>query len=139
MVETAVYKHIVTFFQTASTVHVGYYRKARENQKEVDVVINFPKEKILCEVKYRNDASIAATDAIVSLTKEDGSKKGNIGICGHEEYYRLRYQPTRYSCADSPHPRSGIHISDRDGGSKRTNGKILNTKGQPLCRVNIPM
>jgi len=74
MVETAIYKHIVTFFQTAPAVHVGYYRKARENQKEVDVVINLPKEKILCEVKYKNDASISATDAIVALTKEDDSK-----------------------------------------------------------------
>ena len=74
MVETTVYKQIVSFFQTASAVHVGYYRKARENQKEVDVVISLPKEKILCEVKYRNDSSIPATDAIVALTKEEGTK-----------------------------------------------------------------
>ncbi|MCL2337565.1 MAG: ATP-binding protein [Firmicutes bacterium] len=73
MVETTVYKHIVTFFQAVSTVHVGYYRKARENQKEVDVVISLPKEKILCEVKYRNDSSISAADAIVTLTKETGT------------------------------------------------------------------
>jgi len=73
MAETAVYKHIVTFFQAVSTVHVGYYRKARENQKEVDVVIGLPKEKILCEVKYRNDSSISATDAIVALSKEAGT------------------------------------------------------------------
>jgi predicted AAA+ superfamily ATPase len=73
MVETAVYKHIVTFFHNLSSVRVGYYRKARENQKEVDVVISLPKEKILCEVKYRNDASIPATDAIVALTKEEGA------------------------------------------------------------------
>jgi predicted AAA+ superfamily ATPase len=74
MVETAVYKHIAAFFQTTSTVRVGYYRKARENQKEVDVVISLPKENILCEVKYRNDSSIPASDAIVALTKEAGTK-----------------------------------------------------------------
>ena len=74
MVETTVYKHIITFFQTASAVRVGYYRKARENQKEVDVVINLPTEKILCEVKYRNDPSIPSTDAIVALLKEPGTK-----------------------------------------------------------------
>jgi predicted AAA+ superfamily ATPase len=74
MVETAVYKHIITFFHNVSSAHVGYYRKARENQKEVDVVISLPKEKILCEVKYRNDAAIPATDAIVALTKEEGAK-----------------------------------------------------------------
>jgi len=73
MVETAVYKHIATFFQTVATVSVGYYRRARENQKEVDVVINLPKEKILCEVKYRNNSSVSANDAIVALTKEAGT------------------------------------------------------------------
>ena len=74
LVETAVYKHIFTLFQSVSAANVGYYRKARENQKVVDVVINLPKEKILCEVKYRNDSSIRATDAIVALTKEEGTK-----------------------------------------------------------------
>ena len=38
------------------------------------MVISLPKEKILCEVKYRNVSSILATDAIVALTKEEGSK-----------------------------------------------------------------
>ena len=74
MVETAVYKHIASYFQTASSGRVGYYRKARENQKEVDVVIDLPREKILCEVKYRNDSYIPNTDAIVALTKEAGAK-----------------------------------------------------------------
>ena len=35
---------------------------------------SLPNEKMLCEVKYRNDSSIPATDAIVSLTKEAGTK-----------------------------------------------------------------
>jgi len=74
MVETAVYKHIVSFYQNAAPVRVGYYRMAKDNQKEVDVVIELPKEQILCEVKYRNDASIPATDAIVALSKEEGTK-----------------------------------------------------------------
>ena len=73
MVETTVYKHIIAFYQNATSVQVGYYRKARENQKEVDVVISLPKEKILCEVKYRNDASIPVTDAIVALLNEEGT------------------------------------------------------------------
>ena len=33
MVETAVYKHIVTFFQTVSTVHIGYYRTKEAGTK----------------------------------------------------------------------------------------------------------
>jgi len=53
---------------------IGYYRNATMNQKEVDVVIELPKEQILCEVKYRNDAAVPGTDAIVTLSKEEGTK-----------------------------------------------------------------
>lgn len=42
----------------------------KENQKEVDVVIELPREKILCDVKYRNDSSIPSLDAIVTLTSD---------------------------------------------------------------------
>lgn len=73
MVETAVYKHIVTFFE-GTTAQLGYFRKAKDNQKEVDVVIELPREKILCEVKYRNNSHIAATDAIVELCKDEKAK-----------------------------------------------------------------
>ncbi|MCL2160217.1 MAG: DUF4143 domain-containing protein, partial [Oscillospiraceae bacterium] len=51
--------------------HIGYYRKAKENQKEVDIVIELPREKILCEVKYKNDSSVPASDAIIALSKEE--------------------------------------------------------------------
>ena len=44
MVETTVYKHIVSFYQN-STAQIGYFRKAKNNQKEVDVVIELPREK----------------------------------------------------------------------------------------------
>ena len=50
LVETAVYKHMVSFYQ-GSTVQLGYFRKARDNQKEVDVVVKLPQEEILCEGK----------------------------------------------------------------------------------------
>ena len=71
MVETTVYKHIVSFYQSAPSVHTGYYRKAKDNQKEVDIVIELPREKILCEVKYRNNASVSASDAIIALSREE--------------------------------------------------------------------
>jgi len=77
MVETTVYKHIVSFYQSAPTVRIGYYRKAKENQKEVDVVIELPKDKILCEVKYRNNTAISASDAIIALSKEEDTKVVN--------------------------------------------------------------
>jgi len=73
MTETTVYKHIKSFYQNAPSVQVGYYRKAKENQKEVDVVIELPREKILCEVKYRNNSSVSASDAIIALSKEEGT------------------------------------------------------------------
>ena len=76
MVETTVYKHIVSFYQ-GSTAQLGYFRKAKDNQKEVDVVVELPREKILCEVKYRNNSHISAADAIVELCKDEKSKVTN--------------------------------------------------------------
>jgi predicted AAA+ superfamily ATPase len=73
-VETAVYKHIVSYYQYAPSVHVGYYRRAKEKQKEVDVVVSLPRSNILFEVKYRNNAQLTASDAIVSLSQEKGTK-----------------------------------------------------------------
>lgn len=73
MVETTIYKHIVSFYQ-GSTVQLGYFRKAKDNQKEVDVVVELPREKILCEVKYRNNSHIPASDAIVELCKNSDTK-----------------------------------------------------------------
>jgi predicted AAA+ superfamily ATPase len=71
MIETAVYKHIVSFYRSASSASVGYYRKAKDNQKEVDIVIDLPKEKILCEIKYRNDTTTPENAAIVALSREE--------------------------------------------------------------------
>jgi predicted AAA+ superfamily ATPase len=72
VVETAVYKHVLSYWQGRSAT-VGYYRKVKENQKEVDIVISLPGEKILCEVKYRNDPAVSKSDAIVELSKEAGA------------------------------------------------------------------
>ncbi|MBD5393032.1 MAG: DUF4143 domain-containing protein [Lachnospiraceae bacterium] len=76
MVETAVYKQIVSFYQ-GSTVQLGYFRKAKDNQKEVVVVVELPRQKILCEVKYRNNSHISATDAIVELCQDERTKVTN--------------------------------------------------------------
>ena len=73
MVETTVYKHMVSFYQ-GSPASLGYFRKAKDNQKEVDVVVELPRQKILCEVKYRNNSHIAAADAITELCQDEKSK-----------------------------------------------------------------
>ena len=73
MVETTVFKHLSSFYQ-GSTANLGYYRKLKENQKEVDVVIELPRGKILCEVKYRNNSHVPENDAIVELCREEKTK-----------------------------------------------------------------
>ncbi len=73
MVESTVYKHITSFYQ-GYTAHIGYFRKSKDNQKEVDVVIELPREKILCEVKYRNNSHIPKSDAIVELCNDKNAK-----------------------------------------------------------------
>ena len=69
LIETTVYKHLVSFYQ-GTGAQLGYYRKAKENQKEVDAVIELPQQKILCEVKYKNNSHIPQTDGIVDLCND---------------------------------------------------------------------
>jgi len=64
MVETAVYKHLASFYYREK-IKVGYFRKASGNNKEIDVVVEFPHGKIFVEVKYRESADITPKDAIV--------------------------------------------------------------------------
>lgn len=68
IVETAVYKHIHNFYYQKSAF-VGYYRASKSgNEKEVDVVVELAnKDKILIEVKYREQAPISDNDAICAL------------------------------------------------------------------------
>lgn len=69
VVETAVYKHVTAFYYKFAT-SVGYFRGGKKN-KEIDVVVDYPKIKnILIEVKYREGAPIADDDAIVEFCDE---------------------------------------------------------------------
>lgn len=69
VVETAVYKHVAAFYYQFAT-SVGYFRGGRKN-KEVDIVVDYPNIKnILVEVKYRENATIADSDAIVELCEK---------------------------------------------------------------------
>lgn len=67
MVETSVYKHLAAFYYREHTT-VGYFRKGG-NDKEIDIVVEFPAGKILTEVKYRENAEIKANDAIVEMAR----------------------------------------------------------------------
>ena len=82
MVETTVYKHMVSFYQ-GSTASPRLFQKGKDNQKEVDVVVELPRQKILCEVKYRINSHIAATDAIVELC-QDGKNPKSLTLFNHK-------------------------------------------------------
>lgn len=67
--ETAVYKHIKSFYYDSSTT-IGYYRGGKKNT-EIDIVVQSERfQPIMIEVKYRDQAKIAETDAIVELANE---------------------------------------------------------------------
>lgn len=70
MVETAIYKHIASFYYQ-TTSQVGYYRSSKGNQKEIDVVVQLPRGRILCEIKYRENSQITERDAIIEMARLD--------------------------------------------------------------------
>lgn len=71
MAETAVYKHFHNAY--GSRAKVGYLRLGGK-KKEVDVAVDFfpHNRRILCEVKYRNDAELPSGDALPTLCREGG-------------------------------------------------------------------
>ena len=69
VVETAVYKHVASFYYQMAT-RVGYSRGGPKDN-EVDIVVDYPNIKnILIEVKYREQAPISDDDAIVELSRD---------------------------------------------------------------------
>ena len=69
MVEIAVYKHVAAFYYQQAT-RVGYYRGGKRD-KEIDIVVDYPNVRnILIEVKYREQAPVPDTDAIVELSDQ---------------------------------------------------------------------
>ncbi len=94
--ETAVYKHIKAFYYDDAT-NIGYYRGGNKN-KEIDIVVQSERFRpILIEVKYRDQAKINETDAIVELANENYpnlviTKRANdFGECkyGTKRIYRI--------------------------------------------------
>lgn len=74
--ETAVYKHIKSFYYDVAA-KIGYYRGGNKGN-EIDIVVQsdrFP--PIMIEVKYRDQAKISESDAIVELA---GQKYANLVI-----------------------------------------------------------
>lgn len=66
--ETAVYKHIKSFYYNEAT-NIGYYRGGKK-ENEIDIVVLTERAKIMIEVKYRDQAKISESDAIVTLSEQ---------------------------------------------------------------------
>lgn len=67
--ETAVYKHIKSFYYDVSA-EVGYYRGGKKDS-EIDIVVKLPTQhSIMIEVKYRDQSKISEHDAIVEKAVE---------------------------------------------------------------------
>ena len=73
MVETSVYKHLAAFYYRDRT-NAGHYRKTGSNEKEIDIVVEFPNGKIITEVKYRENAEIKENDVIVEIARNEKEK-----------------------------------------------------------------
>lgn len=71
MVETAVYKHVRAFYYRLTT-NVGYYRKSGK-ENEIDIVVDYPKVRILVEVKYREQYSLGEKALIISEAEKANS------------------------------------------------------------------
>ena len=78
----------------------GHMNKAlneiKEKIKLVDVVIELPREKILCEVKYKNNSHIPVNDAIVELCNDESTRiKSAFLITKHQEDFGISRHTTK--------------------------------------------
>lgn len=65
-VETAVFKYVNNFYSEANT-KIGYFRKSTDNQKEIDIGVEFPNGKSLIEMKFKENSTLAQNDSIVEM------------------------------------------------------------------------
>lgn len=91
IIETAVYKHIHTFFYSQH-LDIGYFRDGK-NQKEIDIVVSFPIGRILIEVKYKHNSTISEKEAIVEWAN-DNQTKGAILVTKNDNDYGITKHET---------------------------------------------
>ena len=93
--ETAVYKHIKSFYYNEAA-NIGYYRGGKKGN-EIDIVVLVDRFKIMTEVKYRDQAKVSENDAIVTMSDQRYpnlviTKRANdFGECvyGDKKIYRI--------------------------------------------------
>lgn len=93
IVETAVYKHVASFYYKYQT-KVGYYRQSN-TEKEIDIVVDYPViGRLLIEVKYREDFKLGKKEAIVELANDNNTAAAMIITKRPEDYGRLEIKTT---------------------------------------------
>lgn len=91
IIETAVYKHIHTFFYDQHPT-IGYFRDAK-TQKEIDIIVSFPFGRTIIEVKYRQNSCISKNEAIVEWAN-DKQTKGAIVVTRNDDDYGMTKHQT---------------------------------------------
>jgi predicted AAA+ superfamily ATPase len=99
VIETTVYKHINAFYYE-QLPQVGYYREPR-TEKEVDIVVSFPRFRIIIEVKYRENTTISEKEAIVEWANDEKTL-GAIVITKNSDDYGFVSHPTRTKIVKIP-------------------------------------
>lgn len=94
-VETAVYKHIHTFFYDQHP-SIGYFRDAK-TQKEIDIIVSFPIGRILIEVKYRQNSTISEKEAIVEWANDSLTKEAIIITHSSDDYGKTNHPTNKKS------------------------------------------
>ena len=92
IVETAVYKHIRSFYYRL-TANIGYYRKPGKDN-EIDVIVDYPGSRILAEVKYREQYSFGGKALIV--TEAEKASRTYIVTKREDDYGPLQVNPQVY-------------------------------------------
>ena len=69
--ETAVYKHVRAFYRRVGA-NVGYHR-GKNRDKEICIVVDYLRNRVLIEVKYREHYSLGEKDLIVSESSQAGN------------------------------------------------------------------
>ncbi|MEW6183296.1 MAG: ATP-binding protein [Bacillota bacterium] len=101
MVETAVYKHVASFYYRQQT-RVGYYKQTGKREKEIDIVVDYPMlGRLLIEVKYREDLRIGPREAIVELSNDMNTAAAMV-ITKRAEDYGLLGAETRVPIVKIP-------------------------------------
>ena len=66
---------------------VGYFRKSSDNQKEIDIVVEFPHSKSLVEVKFREDTTLSESDAILEMSQKEKNIASAVLVTKRPEDY----------------------------------------------------